>query len=56
MLESLAEPDEFRFVAFPGIDWSGHYTGSVDAVHQAYHRVDHGIGAGRGGTAAARRL
>ena len=44
MLESLAEPDEFRFVAFPGIDWSGHYTGSVDAVHEAFRRVDRAIG------------
>ena len=44
MLESLAEPDEFRFVAFPGIDWSGHYTGSADAVHAAFSRVDAAIG------------
>lgn len=45
MLQSLAEPDEFRFVAFPGIDWSGHYTGSVDAVHAAFARVDGAVGA-----------
>ena len=44
MLAALAEPDEFRFVAFPGIDWSGHYTGSVDAVHEAFRRVDRGVG------------